>query len=242
MFQKADRELILAKMVMKAPENPKSVAKKLILLVDDHPIFSDGLEAFLKKHHEGLICVHADSPMIALQSVHDLSMDAAVIDVSLGGTDGIQLITQIRAKLPNLIIIVLSMHDDLANVLRAFKAGAQAYVIKTDPPRELLQAMDAIDKREIFLSSRLRRNPAFRVLYDTESMLSQLTDREAEVLVMIGKGQSTASIAKELGLSVKTVETHQAHIKEKLELSSAREMTDFAINLVSYRGTGAMGR
>jgi DNA-binding CsgD family transcriptional regulator len=90
---------------------------------------------------------------------------------------------------------------------------------------------------DIFLSSRLRQNPAFKVLYDCESMIGQLTDREAEVLVMLGKRHSTASIANELGLSVKTVETHQAHIKEKLDFANGKEMTEFAINLVSYRGT-----
>jgi DNA-binding CsgD family transcriptional regulator len=86
-----------------------------------------------------------------------------------------------------------------------------------------------------FLSLRLRQNPIFKLLFGAESMMGQLTDREAEILLMIGKGNSTASIAQELGLSVKTVETHQAHIKEKLGLSNAREMTQFAINLVSYR-------
>jgi DNA-binding NarL/FixJ family response regulator len=222
-------------MVMNTPTD-STVAKKLILLVDDHPIFRHGLEAFLKKHHEELTCVHAQSQLVALQSIHDLPVDAAIIDVSLGGADGIQLITQIRTELPRLAIIVLTMHDDPANVVRAFKAGAQAYVIKTDPPRELLEALNAIAKGEIFLSSRLRRNPAFKALYDSESMVGQLTDREAEVLVMTGNGHSTASIAKELGLSVKTVETHQAHIKEKLEFSSGKEMTEFATNLVSYQG------
>jgi DNA-binding NarL/FixJ family response regulator len=214
-----------------------TVAKKLILLVDDHPIFRHGLEAFLKKHHQELTCVHAGSQLAALQSIHDFPVDAAVVDLSLGGADGIQLVTQIRTELPHLAIIVLTMHDDPANVVRAFKAGAQAYVIKTDPLRDLLEALNAIAKGEIFLSSRLRRNPAFKVLYDCESMLGQLTDREAEVLAMIGKGHSTASIAKELGLSVKTVETHQAHIKEKLDFATGKEMTEFAINLVSYRGT-----
>jgi DNA-binding NarL/FixJ family response regulator len=216
-----------------------TVAKKLILLVDDHPIFRHGLEAFLKKHHQELTCVHADSKLAALQSIRDFPVDAAVVDVSLAGADGIQLMTQMKTELPHLAIIVLTMHDDPANVVRAFRAGAQAYVIKTDPPRELLQAMDAIAKGVIFLSSRLRRNPAFKVLYDCESMLGQLTHREAEVLAMIGKGHSTASIAKELGLSVKTVETHQAHIKEKLDFATGKEMTEFAINLVSYRGTSS---
>jgi DNA-binding NarL/FixJ family response regulator len=221
---------------MKAPENPTSVAKKLILLVDDHPIFRHGIEAFLKKHQPGLTGVHSDSPSVALQSIRDSPPDVAIIDVSLGGVDGIQLIARMKAVHPNLVVIVLSMHDDSSNVLRAFKAGAQAYVIKTDPPRELIEAVNGIVGGDIFLSSRLRRNPAFKVLYDSESMIGQLTDREAEVLFMLGKKHSTASIANELGLSVKTVETHQAHIKEKLDFATGKEMTEFAINLVSYRG------
>jgi DNA-binding NarL/FixJ family response regulator len=127
------------------------------------------------------------------------------------------------------------MHDEPSYVVRAFKAGAQAYVIKTDPPRELFDAINSALSGKIFLSARLRQNPIFKVLSGAESMMGQLTDREAEVLLMMGRGHSTASIAQELGLSVKTVETHQAHIKDKLGFSSGREMVQFAVNLVSYR-------
>ena len=224
-------------MAMKPPANPSSVAPKLVLLVDDHPIFRHGIEAFLKKHKQELTCVHADSPLAALQSIQDSPPEVAIVDVSLAGADGIQLITRLKAEQPDLVVIVFSMHDEAASVLRAFKAGAQAYVIKTDPPRDLIEAMNHTAAGRIFLSSRLRRNSAFKVLYDTESMIGQLTAREAEVLAMVGKGQSTASIANELGLSVKTVETHQAHIKGKLDFATGKEMTEFAINLVSYRGT-----
>src|SRR5260370_4915356 len=100
-----------------------------------------------------------------------------------------------------------------------------------------MEAMNGMVGGEIFLGLRLRHKPGCRVLYDSKSMIGQLTDREAEVLVMLGKRHSTASIANELGLSVKTVETHQAHIKEKLDFANGKEMTEFAINLVSYRGT-----
>jgi DNA-binding NarL/FixJ family response regulator len=223
--------------------DPAGVAKKLILLVDDHPIFRHGLEAFLKKHQPELTCVHADSPSAALQSIRDSPPDVAIVDVSLGaGTDGIPLITRMQAEQPHLGIIVLSMHDEPASVLRAFKAGAQAYVIKTDPPREVIEAMNNIARGEIFLSSRLRQNSAFKVLYGTESIMRELTDREAGVLNLVGNRYSTASIAKELGLSVKTIETHQAHIKEKLGFSTGQEMTDFAINLVYYRGNVVIDR
>jgi DNA-binding NarL/FixJ family response regulator len=220
---------------MEKPPKPTSAAKKLILLVDDHPIFRHGLEAFLKKHQPELVCVHADTPAPALESIRESPPDIAIVDVSLAGGNGIELITRIRGKLPRLSVVVLSMHDEPSYVVRAFKAGAQAYVIKTDPPRELFDAINSALSGKIFLSARLRQNPIFKVLSGAESMMGQLTDREAEVLLMMGRGHSTASIAQELGLSVKTVETHQAHIKDKLGFSSGREMAQFAVNLVSYR-------
>ena len=222
-------------MVMERTPQPTSVARKLILLVDDHPIFRHGLEVFLKTHQPELICIHADTPQAALESIHDSHLDVAIVDVSLAGADGIDLVTRIKTKLPLLPVIVLSMHDEPPYVLAAFKAGAQGYVIKTDPPRELLGAINSVASGKIFLSVRLHENPIFKVLSGGESMIGQLTDREAEVLLMMGRGRSTASIAQDLGLSVKTVETHQAHIKDKLGLSSGREMVQFAVNLVSYR-------
>jgi DNA-binding NarL/FixJ family response regulator len=212
-----------------------SVVKKLILLVDDHPIFRFGLEAFLKKQRPELVCLHADTPAAALEAIRESPPEVAIVDVSLAGANGIELVVRIRIKLPHLPIIVFSMHDEPSYVLRAFKAGAQAYVIKTDPPREVFDAIDSVVSGKKFLSLRLRQNPIFKVLSGGESMMGQLTDREAEVLLMMGRGRTTSAIAQELGLSVKTVETHQAHIKDKLNLSGGREMVQFAVNLVNYR-------
>jgi DNA-binding NarL/FixJ family response regulator len=210
-------------------------AKRLILLVDDHPIFRDGLEAFLKKQQPEFACAHADSRDTALEFIRRSPPDIAIVDVSLARADGIELVGQIKSELPRLPIVVLSMHDEPSSVVRAFKAGAQAYVIKTDPPRELFDAINSVVSGKIFLSTRLRQHPLFKVLSGAESLMGKLTDREAEVLILMGKGHGTAAIAQELGLSVKTVETHQAHIKEKFGLSSVREMIQFAVNLVSYR-------
>lgn len=220
---------------MEDPPKQSQAAKRSILLVDDHPIFRYGLEAFLKKYQPEFVCSHADNVGAALESLRDSPPDIAIVDVSLGGANGIELVTQMKAETPHLAIIVFSMHDEPQYVLRAFKAGAQAYVIKTDPPRELFEAITRVVSGNIFLSVRLRQNPIFRVLHAGDSMMGQLTDREAEVLLLIGKGNSTVSIAKNLGLSVKTVETHQAHIKEKLGFSTGKEMVQFALNLVSYR-------
>jgi DNA-binding NarL/FixJ family response regulator len=220
---------------MEDPAKQNQAAKRSILLVDDHEIFRYGLEAFLKKYQAGFVCFHAETPQAALELMRQSPPDIAIVDVSLAGANGIELVTKMKGELPRLSIVVLSMHDEPAYVLRAFKAGAQAYVIKTDPPRELLEAINSIVSGKIFLSVRLRQNPIFKVLYSIEPVLGQLTDREAEVLIKMGQGRSTALIAQELGLSVKTVETHQAHIKEKLGFSSGREMTQFALNLADYR-------
>jgi DNA-binding NarL/FixJ family response regulator len=234
-FRKPNGRLWLAQMIMEKPPKPTSAAKKLILLIDDHPIFRHGLEAFLKRNQPELVCMHADTPRTALESIRDTPPSIAIVDVSLAGADGIELVTRLKAELPDVLVVVLSMHDEPSYVLRAFKAGAQAYVIKTDPPRELVDAINSIVSGNMFLSARLRQNPIFKILSGAESMMGQLTDREAEVLLMMGKGHSTAVIAQELGLSVKTVETHQAHVKEKLGFSSGREMVQFAVSLMNYR-------
>jgi DNA-binding NarL/FixJ family response regulator len=220
---------------MEDPAKQSQAAKRSILLVDDHPIFRYGLEAFLKKYQPEFVCSHADNVGAALESLRDSPPDIAIVDVSLGGANGIELVKQMKAETPHLAVIVFSMHDESQYVLRAFKAGAQAYVVKTDPPRELFDAITSVVSGHIFLSLRLRQDPIFRVLHAGNSMMGQLTDREAEVLLLIGKGNSTVSIAKSLGLSVKTVETHQAHIKEKLGFSTGKEMVQFAINWVTYR-------
>jgi DNA-binding NarL/FixJ family response regulator len=220
---------------MEDPAKKSQAAKRSILLVDDHPIFRYGLEAFLKKYQPEFVCSHADDAGAALESLRHSPPDIAIVDVSLGGANGIELVKQMKAEKPHLAVIVFSMHDEPHYVLRAFKAGAQAYVIKTDPPRELFDAIKSVASGKNFVSLRLRQNLIFKVFFSGDSMMGQLTDREAEVLLLIGKGNSTVSIAKNLGLSVKTVETHQAHIKEKLGFSTGKEMVQFAINLVSYR-------
>lgn len=207
-----------------------------ILLVDDHPIFRRGIEAFLMKYQQAR-CIHAAAPAEAMQSIQDQAPDIAIVDVTLaGGADGIALIETMKTELPDLVVVVLSMHDQATYILRALQAGARGYVRKTDPPRELLEAIYEGTSGRTFLSTRLRRKPIFRVLFNPEPLLGRLTDREAEVLQSIGKGNSTASIAQILGLSVKTVESYQAHIKEKLKLSNAEELVEFAVDLAFYRG------
>jgi DNA-binding NarL/FixJ family response regulator len=211
---------------------PTEIVKKRILLVDDHPIFRHGLEDLLKKQDDLMICGHADSAPAALEKMRNLHPDLAIVDVSINGANGIELVKQMKAEVPHLAILVLSMHDESLYALRALKAGALGYVMKAEA---LQHVMDG----RIFVSPRFGEQLIFKAVHGSEngapSPVDRLSDRELEVLMMLGKGHNTKSIAKGLNLSVKTIETHRAHIKEKLGFSDASEMVRFAIDWVTHQ-------
>lgn len=218
---------------------PTEIAKKRILLVDDHPIFRHGLEDLLMKQDDLMICGHADSAPAALEGMRNLHPDLAIVDVSINGTNGIELVKQMKAEVPYLAILVLSMHDESLYALRALKAGALGYVMKAEALQHVINAVRRVLDGRIFVSPRFSEQLIFKVVHGSEtdapSPVDRLSDRELEVLMMLGKGHNTKSIAKELHLSVKTIETHRAHIKEKLGFMDASEMVRFAIDWVTHQ-------
>jgi DNA-binding NarL/FixJ family response regulator len=149
-----------------------------------------------------------------------------VIDIVLRGTDGIQLVKSMKAELPDLPIVILSMHDETLYALRALKAGAKAYVMKSDGPQRVVEAIRRALQGKIFVSPHLEEILIFRGVHasatNSDSPVDQLSDRELEVLRLLGRGYSTRSVAGQLNLSIKTIETHRAHIKEKLRLALGR--------------------
>jgi DNA-binding NarL/FixJ family response regulator len=183
------------------------------------------------------VCGHADSAPSALEQMRRLKPDLAVIDISLRGTNGIELVKLLKAELPHLPIVMLSMHDESLYAVRALKAGALAYVMKTDGPQPVLDAIYKALQGKLFVSSHLEELLIFKAVHGSESdcasPVDRLSDRELEVLTMLGRGHPTRSIAKELNLSVKTVETHRAHIKEKLGFTDGNDMVRFAIHWVA---------
>jgi DNA-binding NarL/FixJ family response regulator len=216
------------------------LAKKRILLVDDHPIFRHGLEDLLEKQADLAICGHADSAPAALTEMRRLNPDLAIVDVSINGTNGIELVKQMKAESPNLSILVLSMHDESIYALRALKAGALGYVMKAEALQQVINAVRRVLDGHIFVSPRFGEKLIFKAVHGgdsgaTGSPVDLLSDRELEVLVMLGKGHNTKSIANELHLSVKTIETHRAHIKEKLGFADASEMVRFAVDWVTHQ-------
>lgn len=213
--------------------------KKKLLLVDDHPIFRHGLTALLERQPGLIVCGHADSAPGALEQMRRQRPDLAVIDISLQGTNGIELVKSMKVELPHLRIVMLSMHDEMVYALRALKAGALAYVMKADGAQAVLTAIYKALEGKLFVSPQLEELLIFKAVHGSESdsvtPLDRLSDRELEVLTMIGSGHPTRSIAKQLNLSVKTVESHRAHIKEKLGFSEGNDMVQFAIDWVAQQ-------
>jgi DNA-binding NarL/FixJ family response regulator len=213
---------------------------KRIVLVDDHPLFRKGLEQLIHSEDSFAVCGEAGNAAEAMDVIRKLNPDLAIVDLSLPGANGIELIKNIRAEFPKLPILVLSMHDESLYAVRALRAGADGYVMKHEAMANVIHAI-----REVF-NGRPYLSPAMAAQVITEfahrhaegetDAVEKLSDRELEILELIGKGKEVREIAKVLHLSPKTVETHRAHIKDKLDLKNSREVARFALQWLSARG------
>jgi len=216
---------------------PESAGVHRLLVVDDHPGFRRGIVALIADETDLSVCGEADSAPSALEAMRRLNPDAAVIDISMPGTNGIELIKMMLAERPKLPILVLSMHEESLYALRALKAGAKGYVMKAEAMENVLSAIRTILTRELYVSPKLGQRLIFRAVQSAEagngSPVDRLSDRELEVLQLLGKGFSTRDVAAELHLSVKTIETHRANIKQKLGFKESGEMVRFAIEWVT---------
>jgi DNA-binding NarL/FixJ family response regulator len=204
-----------------------------VFLVDDHPIVRQGLALLIDREADLAVCGEADGGFGVLLAISDLQPAIVVLDISLNGPDGLDLLKTIRMRDPNLPVLVLSMHDELTYAERALRAGANGYIMKQEATEKVLIAIRRILHGEMYLSERLTDRMLRHFVRGSaptpDSPLSNLSDRELEVFRLIGDGHATRQIADELHISVKTVESYQAHIKEKLALRSARELVQHAI-------------
>jgi len=208
-------------------------AKRRVLLVDDHPIVRQGLMLLINQEPDLTVCGQAEDMQSALQAIPDARPEIMVVDISLNGPDGLELLKNIRTKHPVMPVLILSMHDESIYAERALRAGANGYIMKQEATDKVLTALRRILSGEIYVSDRvgsaMLQHYVRGTSLSTQSSVAELTDRELEVFRLIGEGHSTRQIAEELHLSVKTVESYQAHIKEKLSLRSARELVQHAI-------------
>jgi len=213
---------------------------KRLLIVDDHPLFRKGLEELIHSDADFAVCGEAGNAAEAMDVIRKLHPDMAIVDLSLPGANGIELIKNIRAEFPSLPILVLSMHDESLYALRALRAGADGYVMKHEAMANVIQAIREVFNGRPYLSPAMAAQVitkfAHRQAEGETDAVDRLSDRELEILELIGKGNEVRQIAKLLHLSPKTVETHRAHIKDKLDLKNSREVARFALQWLSSRG------
>ena len=206
-----------------------------VLLVDDHPVVRLGIRQMLVNEPSLAVCGEADTMEAALHACRTLDVDLAIVDLSLGSASGLELIKQLHEEHPNLLILVLSMHDETLFAQRALRAGARGYLQKQEAIDGLLEAIRHVLTGKVFVSESVAQQ-VLSGLRGTASMptdqLATLTDREIQVLERVGRGSSTAEIARDLGVSVKTIETYRSNIKAKLNLKSALDLVRYATSWI----------
>ena len=222
-------------------QNPKCdlPEAKRIVIVDDHPLFRKGLEELINSEDGFAVCGEAGNTAEAMEIIRKLNPDLAIVDLSLPGANGIELIKNIRAEFSRLPVLVLSMHDESLYALRALRAGAEGYVMKHEAMANVIHAIHEVFNGHPYLSPAMAAQVitkfAHRESEDETDAVERLSDRELEILELIGKGKDVREIAKLLHLSPKTVETHRSHIKDKLDLKNSREVARFALQWLSTR-------
>jgi DNA-binding NarL/FixJ family response regulator len=220
-------------MIGKQASNNSTARKKTVFVVDDHPIVRQGLALLINRESDLAVCGEAEEMHSALRAIQTVKPDILIVDISLNGPDGLELLKNIRITSPSLPVLILSMHDESIYAERALRAGANGYIMKQEATEKVLVALRRILSGEIYVSDRIAnsmlRHYVRGVSASEHSSISDLTDRELEVFRLIGEGHGTRQIADALHLSVKTVESYQAHIKEKLSLRSARELVQHAV-------------
>jgi DNA-binding NarL/FixJ family response regulator len=211
---------------------------KTILIVDDHPVFREGLKSILSRAPRCRVVAEAGDGRQALELAREIKPDLVLLDLSLPDVSGVQLIEDIRRLLPDILILVVSMHGKIDYLTAAFKAGARGYVVKESAAAKLLQAIDLVTAGEYFLDNSVSREVVQRLAAETgqaapvsDHNYAALTPREQEILRLLAEGQSPRAIASRLCVSQKTVENHRANLMAKLNLHTTLDLVRYAARL-----------
>ena len=205
-----------------------------ILIVDDHPIIREGMTHLLNLQEDLHVCSSAGSAEEALTAM-DCQPDMAIVDISLQSDSGLELVRTLRHRYPDLAILVLSMHDESLFAERALRAGANGYLMKLEATEHVIGAIREVLAGNIYLSAAMHEKLARALTVPhkrAEGQIASLSEREFEILHLIGLGFSTREIAEKLNRSVKTIEAHQANIKEKLNIRNGKDLMRFAIQWI----------
>lgn len=223
-------------------ESKAKKGKAKVLIVDDHPIVRQGVGQLINQEADLMVCAEAETASDALKAIAAHQPDVAVVDLSLKGVSGLELIKDIKVRFPTLPVLVLSMFDETIYAERVLRAGARGYMMKEEATQKVLMAIRRVLNGEIYLSDAMASHLLSVITTGAKdgktSPVDLLSDRELEVFQLIGEGLGTSQIARKLHLSPKTIETYRAHIKEKLNLESATELLQHAIQWT--QGLGGM--
>ncbi len=218
----------MAKKLKPEPAQPK----KKVLIVDDHPLFREGLAGIIRQRPDLCVCGEADTAAKALEEIRRLRPDLLVTDIGLPGKSGLDLLKDIHSFRPGLPVLVISMHDEALYAERVLKAGGRGYIMKQEGPEKILAAIERVLSGKVYVSEKMSAAILEHMVSPESkartSPIGQLTDREFEVLRLIGAGKDGRQIAKDLHLSMKTVSCHQGHIREKLGLRNSTALIHFA--------------
>ena len=215
-------------------QSPARPGLKKVFIVDDHPIVRQGLAKLLSDEKDLVVCGEAENAQEGLQAIGKLRPDLAIVDISLAGKTGLELIKDIRAHYPELPVLVMSMYDELIYAERALRAGGRGYIMKQQGGKVLVQAIRQVLSGQVYVSEKISATILDRLSAGharlVRSPVENLTEREFEVFQLIGQGLATRQIAQQLHVSVKTVEVHRMHIKEKLHLQEGPALMRYAIS------------
>lgn len=202
--------------------------KSRILVVDDHPLFREGIEQMINRTPGLKVCGEAANNTEAMKAVAELKPDLVLVDISLDGGDGIDLIKTLKAKYEHLPILVVSMHNEALYAERALRAGALGYVMKSESARTVKAAISKVLGGDVFLSEKMSVSMLTKMVSGRKeqvlSPVDQLSDRELQVFQMLGEGKPSRQIAEELDLTIPTIHSFRNRIKEKLKCQNATEL------------------
>lgn len=215
------------------PPAAKSAAPRKIFLVDDHPVTRQGVAMLINQEPDFVVCGEADNGPLAVDLIPKAAPDMAIIDITLKTTSGIELLKDLKVLMPDLPVLVMSMHDESLYAERALRAGARGYVMKHEPSETVLTAIRRVLSGELHLSERVKEKMLNRLAHRRKDAVAfsmdTLSDREMEVFQLIGNGYGTRQIAERLNLSVKTIDSYREHLKLKLRLESGAHLVQHAI-------------
>ncbi len=211
----------------------KKERRKRIFVVDDHPIVRRGFAMLINQENDLTVCGEAEDVQPAIESILDQKPDMVILDISLKSGSGIDLVKSLKDCMPDLPMLVVSMHDEFLYGERAIRAGAKGYLMKQEANEVVVGAIRHVLNGGVYLSEKIKEKMLLamsnRGRQDQESPIERLSDRELEVFRLLGMGRGTRQIADEINVSIKTVESYRARIKEKMAIDNATELLQHAV-------------